>query len=190
MTLQITGKNLDIGEALKAHINDKIDHVMDKYIGTPLSGNVRVEKERSKFLIDCSIQLQSGLILQSHGESTDAYAGVDEAIERLEKRLRRYKRRLKKHNSGNNKEKNPVIDAVDYVIQADQEEQEINDTEELVPLIVAETRIQIQDLAIPDAVMQLDISSRPFLVFKNAKDGQINIVYKRPDGHIGWIDPS
>lgn len=189
MTFQITGKNLDVGEALKIYITEKIEHSMDKYVGTPLSCHVRIEKERGKFLVDCSIQLNSGLLLQSHGETGDAYASVDEAVERLEKRLRRYKRRLKKHSSGHNRDKSAVIDAMDYVIKADQFE----DTEEIVeaenPVVVAETRLPIHDLAVSDAVMELDVSNKTFLVFKNTKHGQLNVVYKRSDGHIGWIDP-
>ncbi len=187
MTFQITGKNLDIGDALRAYVTEKLEHSMDKYVGAPLSGHVRIEKEHKTFQVDCSIQLKSGLVLQSHGSSGDAYASADEALEKLEKRLRRYKRRLKKHNSGHKRSK-AEFTAVDYVIQPEEEEAETSNEE--APLIVAETHLDIHDLSVSDAVMELDVANQPFLVFKNAKHGQINIVYKRPDGHIGWIDPS
>ena len=98
MTLQVTGKNLDVGEALRTYVTERIGQTLDKYFSGNRSGHVRIEKERNRFVTDCSIQLRSGLSLQSHGESPDAYASADMALDRLEKRLRRYKRRLKNHH--------------------------------------------------------------------------------------------
>lgn len=193
MTLQITGKNLDVGDALKHHILDRLDHTLSKYVSDPLSGHVRVEKEKAHFLIDCSIQLTSGLVLHSHGEAPDAYACADMACERLEKRLRRHKRRLKSHSSRHEKPEDLGILAVDYVIQ--QDEEDVQDTpeqtkEDLAPVIVAETQIKISECSVGDAVMKMDLLNKNFLVFKNASNGAINIVYTRDDGHIGWIDPT
>jgi ribosomal subunit interface protein len=183
MTLQFTGKNLDIGEALRTYVTDRVEQTLDKYVGDSLSGHVRIEKERSQFRTDCSIQLRSGLALQSHGEAQDAYASADLALERLEKRLRRYRRRLKKHHGPARQD---AMFAPDYVIQADAE---VAPEDEDNPVIVAETETEIHELAVSDAVMEMDLSQKAFLVFRNAGHGRLNVVYMRSDGNIGWIDP-
>ena len=186
MTLQVTGKNLDVGEALRTYVTERIGQTLDKYFSGNRSGHVRIEKERNRFVTDCSIQLRSGLSLQSHGESPDAYASADMALERLEKRLRRYKRRLKKHH-GSGAAADASTQAQYFVIQADQDEiiEESDDN----PIIIAETHTEIRELSVSDAVMQMDLSNRPVLVFRNASHGHTNVVYRRPDGNIGWIDP-
>lgn len=184
MELQVTGKNLDVGDALRTYVTQRIEQAVDKYIGRSLPGHIRIEKERGNFRTDCSIQLKSGLSLQSRGEAPDAYASADLALERLEKRLRRYKRRLKNHHG-------PAQDvetaAPYYVIQAAEDEEET--VEDDNPVIIAETETMIQVLPVSDAVMRMDVSDRPVLVFRNASHGRINVVYRREDGNIGWIDP-
>ena len=183
MTLQVTGKNLDVGEALRTYVTERIEHTLDKYVGSSLSGHVRIEKERTQFRTDCSIQLRSGLTLQSHGEAQDAYASADLALERLEKRLRRYRRRLKKHHGP---APETATAAPYYVIQADAEEASEDDDN---PVIVAETETVIHEFAVSDAVMEMDLSQKAFVIFRNASHGGLNVVYRRPDGNIGWIDP-
>ena len=133
MTLQVTGENLDVGEALRTYIVERVEQTLDKYVGSSQSGPVRIEKERNRFRTDCSIQLQSGLALQSHGEAADAYASAELAFERLEKRLRRYRRRLKNHpgHTPQTAKTEPY-----YVIQGDAEETQTDDDN---PIIVAET---------------------------------------------------
>lgn len=187
MSLQITGKNLDVGDALRSYVAERLEHTLGKYVGQGLSGHIWIEKEHGAFRTACSIQLRSGLNLQSQGEAGDAYASADLALERLDKRLRRYKRRLKKHHA------QPSIRtansyAADYVIQSVSEEQDEPDGDN--PVIIAETETVIRELAVSDAVMQMDLSDQPFMVFRNARHGRINVVYRRPDGNIGWIDPS
>ena len=188
MSVQVTGKNLDIGEALRFYIEDRIDQTLDKFMGNATSGHVRIEKDGSHYRTDCSLHLGSGLDLQSKGESHDIYASADAALERLEKRLRRYKRRLKNHHqkqiSGNFLEGTP---ANDYVIQQHSEDEEPEDD---TPIIIAEQETNINEFAVSDAVMHMDLSESSVLVFRNASHGRINIVYRRNDGNIGWIDPS
>lgn len=186
MALQITGKNLDVGEALRTYVAERVEHTLDKYVGKGLSGHVRIEKEHGAFRTDCSIQLRSGLSLQSHGEAADAYASADLALERLDKRLRRYKRRLSKHHSQPSL-RTAQMQAPDYVIRAGEDEQEDMDGEN--PVIIAEAHTVIRELPVSDAVMQMDLSDEQFIVFRNASHGRINVVYRRPDGNIGWIDP-
>jgi ribosomal subunit interface protein len=187
MTLQVTGKNLDVGEALRSYVVDKIEQALDKYVGSSLSGHIRVEKNRGTFRTDCSIQLRSGLVLQSHGEANEAYASADLAVERLDKRLRRHKRRLKSHH-GATAAAAAQTQAPDYVIRSGGQEEE-EEPEGENPVIIAETQMVISELAVSDAVMQMDLSDTSFLVFRNAGHGRINVVYRRPDGNIGWIDP-
>jgi len=186
MALQVTGKNLDIGEALRSHVTDRIEATIDKYTGQTPSGHVRIEKAHGAFLTGCTIQLRSGLSLDTHGEAHDGYASFDQSLERLEKRLRRYKRRLNKRR-GPAERKPQDREAPYYVIQSSADEEVEPEADN--PVIVAETQTVIRELSVSDAVMQLDLADRPVLVFQNARPGQINVVYRREDGNAGWIDP-
>lgn len=186
MALQVTGKNLDVGEALRTYVEERVGTAMEKYAGKEQSGHIRIEKAHGAFLTGCTIQLASGLSLEAHGEAPDPYASADQALERLEKRLRRYKRRLKKKH-GPTDRKPADIQAPYYVIQAAEEEE--SEPADDNPVVVAETQTAIRELSVSDAVMQLDITDRPVLVFQNAKYGRLNVVYRRADGNIGWIDP-
>lgn len=188
MTLQITGKSIDAGEAYKTYIADKLASVLEKYIGRELSGHVRLEKERGRFRTDCSIRLRTGLVLEAHGEGADAYASADAAAERLETRVRRYKRRLKSHHNGRHEPSLATeTKARDSIVEigADDAVEENADH----PIIIAETERGIRELRVSEAVMQLDLSDAACLVFRNAAHGGFNVVYRRPDGNIGWIDP-
>lgn len=188
MSVQVTGKNLDIGEALRFYVVDRIDQTLDKFIGNATSGHVRIEKDGSQYRTDCSLHLGSGLDLQSKGESHDVYASADAALERLETRLRRYKRRLKNHHQKQSAvDSIPAMTALDYVIQVGDTEEDVVDD---APIIIAEHETNINECAVSDAVMQMDLSEQPVVVFRNAAHGRINIVYRRRDGNIGWIDPA
>lgn len=186
MALQVTGKNIDVGEALRTYVENRVKNTLEKFSGQSPSGHVRIEKNRGSFVTACTIQLQSGLSLEASGEAPDAYASADQALERLEKRLRRYKRRLKNRHGPAERKPADVL-APYYVIQS--EEDEAPEPEDDNPVIVAETQTAINELSVSDAVMQLDLAERPLLVFHNASHGRINIVYRRDDGNIGWIDP-
>ena len=186
MAIQITGKNLDLGSSLRGYVTDRLEKAFDKYCTDGLSGHIFVEKEHGEFMTQCSVHLRSGLSLQSQGRAGEAYASVDEAMDRLEKRLRRYKRRLKNHH-GAGRSEGADLTAVDYTIRQN-EDAEIDDVE-LGPAIIAETQMAIRELSVGDAVMQMDFAERTFLIFKNASNGRMNVVYRRADGNIGWIDP-
>ena len=189
MTLQVTGKNVEAGEAFKIYITDKLSDSLEKYIGPELSGHVRLEKERGRFRTDCSIRLKTGLLLESHGEAADAYASADAAVERMDKRLRRYKRRLKSHHNGRARHEIAREFATpDYTVRADEDDVDSAAPLSEEPVIIAEAERGIRELAVSEAVMQLDLTDRSFFVFRNAAHGGLNVVYRRPDGHIGWID--
>ena len=185
MTIQVTGKNLDVGEALRSYVQERVLHTVEKFMGREPSGHVRIEKERGEFRTNCTIHLWQGMSLEAHGVAADAYQSADRACERLEKRVRRYTRRLKQHGGGETPRKQTP--ATDYVIQALEEGQEERD--EGNPVIIAEVESPLHEMAVSDAVMQMDLSDRPFVVFRNASHGEINVVYRRDDGNIGWIDP-
>ncbi len=186
MTIQVTGKNLDVGEALRSYVQERVVHTVEKFVGREPSGHVRIEKEHGEFRINCTIHLWQGMSLEAHGVAPDAYQSADRACERLEKRVRRYKRRLKRRGGGETPRKQ--TQATSYVIQASQEEQEERDEDN--PIIIAEAETPVHEMAVSDAVMQMDLADQPFVVFRNASHGEINVVYRREDGNIGWIDPA
>lgn len=189
MTLQVTGKNVEAGDAFKIYITDKLGDSLEKYIGPEISGHVRLEKERGRFRTDCSIRLKTGLLLESHGEGADAYASADAAVERMDKRLRRYKRRLKSHHNGHARDQiAPKLAVNDYTVRADEDDHDVNEALSEHPVIIAEAEREIKKLPVSEAVMQLDLTDRSFFVFRNAAHGGLNVVYRRADGHIGWID--
>jgi ribosomal subunit interface protein len=186
MPIQITGKNLDLGASLRGYVTDRLDKALDKYGTDGLSGHIFVEKEHGQFMTQCSVHLRSGLSLQTQGRAGEAYASVDEALDRLEKRLRRYKRRLKNHHA-TDRSNGADLAAIDYTIRQS-EDTEAEDVE-LAPAIIAETQMAIRELSVGDAVMEMDLAEKAFQIFMNASTGRMNVVYRRGDGNIGWIDP-
>lgn len=188
MTIQVTGKNVDAGDAYKSYASDKIRSVVQKYIDRDPQGHIRLEKERGVFKTTCSVRLASGLLIEAHGEGGDAYASADSAAHRLESRVRRYKGRLKSHSTAATaaERRKGNIDARDYVVSVDDEDKP--EQEGANPLIIAESQRDIEELSVSEAVMRLDLTEAPFMIFRNAAHGGLNVVYRRGDGHIGWID--
>ena len=193
MTIKITGKNVDLGESLRSYALDRVETALGKFSGRPVSGQISVEKNHDGFSTQCAIHLETGLDMQSAGNGSDAYGSVDSAMERLEKRLRRYKRRLKSHSQGT-VNSGQLLDSagIDYVIDVERTAESPGEEGEGAgaPAVIAEKPARIRAMAVSDAVMQMDLADQPFLVFRNAAHGGINVVYRRPDGNIGWIDPS
>ncbi len=186
MNLRISGKNMDIGDALRHRIEDRIDEAVTKYFDGGYTGHVTMEKSGSGFSSDCLVHLDTGIILQAKANKADATACFDAAAERVEKRLRRYKRRLKDHHNNNASRK--MENAAYVVMEAPVADEEI--PENFSPVTIAESSKQIRTQSVADAVMQLDLTDEPVIVFTNASNDQVNVVYRRSDGNIGWIDPS
>lgn len=187
MQIQITGKQMDIGAAFNEHITQSITDIVTKYFDDGrASAHVTIIKEGRTFTAECSLHLDSGMNLNSHFKDVDPYSGFDEAAEKLDKRLRRYKRRLKNHHQNN---MNPIkmMEVLDIVIAASDDH--TDEPADLSPVIVAENTTKISELSVGQAVMQMDISDSPFLLFKNGGGDAINVVYRRKDGNIGWINP-
>jgi ribosomal subunit interface protein len=189
MAIQVTGKNIDLGSALRSYVSDKIEKAFERYGRRGLSANIFVEKERGQFTTTCTVHLASGLSLQSSGTADEAHPSVDEAVERLEKRLRRYTRRLKNHHQPNSVRPDAALNAIDYTIRHSEDDDAEGSETAPAPTIVAETQTEIHELSVGDAVMRMDLADKPFLIFKNASHGRLNVVYRRDDGHIGWVDP-
>jgi ribosomal subunit interface protein len=187
MQIKITGKNLDIGDALRAHVGDKLEIISEKFFDGAMSSHVTIEKERGRFVSDCTLHLATGLVLQAHGTAADAFMSFDSAFSHLERQLRRYKQRLKDHHKSR---KSPLkqVEAATYVIAAPQNEED-DEPHDLNPVVIAEAAAQVPEISVGEAVMQLDISTVPFVLFRNARDGGLNVVYRRNDGNIGWVDP-
>ncbi len=185
MTLRISGKHMDIGESLKGRIEGRISDAVDKYFGNGFSGHVNMEKQGAFFTTDCMVHLDSGITLQASAREPDAHASFDKAAERIEKRLRRYKRKLKDHNHANSGEGHAAAYAV---MSTPAEDEEVE--EDFAPLVVAESSMTVRTQTVAMAVMQLELMDQPVNVFKNAANGAVNVVYRRTDGNIGWVDPS
>jgi ribosome-associated translation inhibitor RaiA len=165
---------------------------MGKYFDGGYSGHVTVEKEGFGFRTECAVHLDSGITLQAEGMAADAYASADQAAIRIEKRLRRYHRRLKgrpgARADGAPAESTPDIEAPSYIIQAPEHENS-DETDAFNPVIIAESTTALKQLSVREAVLELDLTGAPVVVFRHASHGRVNLVYRRTDGHIGWIDP-
>ena len=146
-----------------------------------------VEKEGFGFRTECAVHLDSGIVLHTEANAADAYASADQAAIRIEKRLRRYKRRLKDHHLARANGAF-VIDAPSYVIEAPAHDEE-DEAAEYSPVIIAETTTALKQLSVSEAVMELDMTGAPVVVFRHASHGRVNLVYRRPDGNVGWVAP-
>lgn len=187
MPFRVSGKNLDIGESLRERVNARVAEAVGKFFDGGYSGHVTVEKEAYGFRSDCTIHLDSGTTLQAEAMAADAYASADQVALRIEKRLRRYKRRLKDRQATTRAEADTAAASSHYVIAAP--EHEVEDVE-FDPVIIAESTTALPRLSVSEAVVELDMTGAPVVVFRHAGHGRVNVVYRRSDGHVGWIDPA
>jgi ribosomal subunit interface protein len=185
MGLRISGKSIDIGDSLRGRVEERIALGVGKYFDGGYDASVTVEREGSGFRSDCTIHLDTGIVLRGEGKAQDAYQSFDTAAERIEKRLRRYKRRLKEHRGT---PKSELLPAASYVIAAPDEETEVAVDDK--PVVIAEEATSLSTMSVGHAVMAMDLADVPVMVFRHAVHGGINVVYRRSDGNIGWIDPS
>lgn len=185
MQLTITGKQIDIGSALRTHVETRLKQSVGKYFDRPVDGSVTFSRDGHEYRADCTLHLSSGLYLQAHGRSTDIYASYDQAVERMEKRLSRYKSRIRDHHNGTPRAAIDVSPARESIIASDDGGHE---PATLNPVVVSENATQLRMLTVGEAVMQLDLGEAPALVFRNRAHGEVNVVYRRADGNIGWIE--
>jgi ribosomal subunit interface protein len=187
MSLRISGKHMDVGDAFRTRIEGRIGEAIGKYFDRGFSGHVNVVKAGSRYTADCVVRLDSGMSLQATGEAQEPTAAFDAAADKLETRLRRYKRRLKSHNLGAG---NGELTDVAYSVVAALVDDDEDVPEDFAPAIVAESTMILKTMSVASAVIELDTKDSPVVVFRNAGNEHLTIVYRRSDGNIGWIDPS
>ncbi|HEX9490031.1 MAG TPA: ribosome-associated translation inhibitor RaiA [Stellaceae bacterium] len=189
MQVLVTGKQIDIGDSLRGHVAATTTAIVERYFDRAIEAHVVFCRERHLILSDISVHAGRGLLVQCHGESSDAYIAFDGAVERLDKQLRRYKRRLRNHHKPA-KDASDAQAAIDYVLApvADEEAKPPAGDDDQ-PLVIAEMRTSIPQLSVSEAVMRLDLADLPALMFRNSAHGNLNLVYRRRDGNVGWVDP-
>ncbi|WP_375253712.1 ribosome hibernation-promoting factor, HPF/YfiA family [Yoonia sp.] len=187
MRYQISGKQIDIGEALQTHVKTELEEILSKYAGRPTEAYVVFSKSAHEYICESVVHLSTGLNAQATGKATEIYAAFDASSEKMDKQLRRYKRRLKDHH----KERSQPVelsDAGSYILES-RDETDDSGQDDGAPIIVAEMEAKIPSLSVGEAVMQMELASAPVLVFRNEKNSELNVVYRRDDGNIGWVDP-
>lgn len=188
MRYQISGKQIDIGEALQTHVQQELGEAVQKYAERPTDATVIFSKSAHEFVCESTVHLSTGLTASAKAHETEIYAAFDSCLEKMEKQLRRYKRRLKDHH----KERAEPVElsgASSYILASNTDGPEEAEPETLQPMIIAEMQTQIASLSVGEAVMQMELSGAPVLVFRNEGKEGVNVVYRRDDGNIGWIDP-
>ena len=186
MAIRVSGKNLDIGEALRRQVETRVQAALAKYSDGSGSGHVVVSRDGGGFKTECIINLGSGTLLEAAGIAPDAYASFDQSASRIEKRLRRYKRRIK-GRLGDGRGAAPVAESAYAILEAPTDDEA--EPEEFHPIVIAETTKRLDRLSVGDAVIELDLTGAPVVVFRHAGNGRVNVVYRRHDGTIGWVDP-
>lgn len=183
MSLRITGKNLDIGESLRGQVEARVAAALSKYPVSSCNGHVTVERDGGAFRTECVLHLSAGVTLEASGLAHDAYASFDQTALRIERRLKRYRQRLTDKASSNGRSAYAIIEAPPEPDESEEEEGEYH------PVIIAETTRPLARLSVSEAVLELEFAEGPLVVFVHAGTGRVNVVYRRRDGTIGWIDP-
>jgi ribosomal subunit interface protein len=188
MDIRVSGHQVDTGDALRQHVEARLTGMADKYFARPVSAQTTFGKgpHDHNFTCDIIIYVRNGVVLKASTRGADAHPAFDEASDKIEKQLRRYMRRLKEHHGPGNDEMAVELDgAAGYTVFAADQEEEAADN----PPIIAETRVDIPEVSVSDAVMQLDLRNTNALLFRNSGTGTFNMVYRRDDGTIGWVEP-
>ena len=196
MTLRISGKSISIGEALRDRVSERTEEVLRKYFDGNYSGHITLSKDGFGFRTDCALHLDSGITLEADSNAADAYVSADQALLMMEKRLRRYKSRLKDRSARKAYAASaalaemdaPTLDAPSYVIEAPAHDAE-DDVDAYNAVIIAEATTSLKRFSVSEAVMELDLTGAVCMVFQHGSSGRVNIIYRRPDGNVGWIDP-
>jgi ribosomal subunit interface protein len=196
MRVQVAGRHVDVGQALQTKIIEELTLALEKYSSRASDAVVTVGKDGVYFTTDLSIHLDSGILMQAQGAGPDAHIAFETALDKLEKRVRRYRKRLKNHKNG----PLPAETGAYYVLAAAPEDEHENEeaahlangaeANGFSPLIIAETQTVLRTMPVATAVLQLEVSENPALMFRNAASGKLNMVYRRADGNIGWVDPA
>lgn len=195
LQVHVSGKSVDVGEALRSRVTDEISTSIAKYFERGGDADVVVQREGHAFRVDCSVTLASGQQLNSHGLGGDAHSAFDAALSKIETRIRRYKRRLKSHSDAATAK---MQETLSYFVLRAPEAEEVDGWDESAEtaaggppaaVVIAETEAALKTMTVSMAVMELDLTEAHTIVFRNAAHGGLSVVYRRPDGNIGWIDP-
>ncbi|MEZ0220648.1 ribosome hibernation-promoting factor, HPF/YfiA family [Tardiphaga sp. 1201_B9_N1_1] len=195
MTLRISGKSINVGDALRGRVSERTDEVLRKYFDGNYSGHITLSKDGFGFRTDCALHLDSGITLEADSNAADAYASADQALLQIEKRLRRYKSRLKDRSARKTHAENqamaeltaPTLDAPSYILEAPDHEGDADSGYD--PVIIAESTRSLKRFSVSEAVMELDFTGAAVVLFLHGSTGRVNIVYRRGDGNVGWVDP-
>lgn len=188
MRYSISGHQIDIGEALQTHVKTEIGSTVEKYAGRPTDATVIFSKDGHEHVCEAVIHLSTGLTAQAKGHAPDIYAAFERCTDKLDKQLRRYKRRLKDHHK-DRKEPVAVYNAPSYILAATDDDTADSEPDTLQPMIIAEMETRVPTLSVGEAVMQMELAGAPVLVFRKEGTHGLNVVYRREDGNVGWIDP-
>jgi ribosomal subunit interface protein len=192
LQVQIAGKKLEVGAALQERIAFGLESRVSKYFNRTGEAQVTVSKPGWAFNVDCSIHLPSGVTLQAHGEGEDGYQAFEMALDKIEKRVRRYKNRLRNHRAKDGLATELASERIIVPLEDSADGDDTSDFDSAPgesPAIVAESDTKIQTMTVSMAVMQLELADSPAVMFRNAGNGRLNMVYRRADGNVGWVDP-
>jgi ribosomal subunit interface protein len=193
MQITVSGKQVELSDALRTRVSDHLDLISNKYFDHALEAHVTFSRARSFFTCDINVHAGRGLTLRGEGEAADANSAFDDAAEHIAKRLRRYRRRVNEHARDTANRERPEA-ARQYVLRQEEESgaQGANGGTETVAYatVIAEQVTEISLLTVGEAVMRMDLADQPVLMFRNSTTNELNVVFRRSDGNIGWIDPS
>ena len=188
MRYKISGRQIDVGDALQTHVKSELGQTVEKYSQRPTDATVVFSRNAYEFLCEATVHLSTGLTASAKGGATEIYAAFEACREKMDKQLRRYKRRLKDYHRERTE---PVeFDEASMYVLAANGGSEGAEPESLQPMIIAEMETNVPSVSVGEAVMQMELAGSQMLVFRNEKHGGVNVVYRRDDGNIGWIDPA
>jgi ribosomal subunit interface protein len=187
MHLTVTGKQIDTGDTFRSHVEASLASILGKYFKTAIEAHVVLSKEAHLSRAEISLHIGRGIVVNAGAAGSEAYAAFDGAAERIAKQMRRYKRRLRDHHAKGREPSESSERATDYVLApfAEEAEEDVGGA----PAVIAEMSTEVPSLTVGEAVMRMDLAAAPVLLFRNRSHGELNIVYRRRDGNIGWIDP-
>ena len=198
MQISVTGRQIDVGDALRGRVETNLADSVVKYFDHAIEGNVVFSREAQGVRVDISVHVGRGIMVQGHSRAENAHTAFDGALDRIAKRLRRHKRRLRDHHRDHKTSlADDALQAQQYILSGEGEaEDEAGDNEdppiddgEPSPVVIAEMTTRIDSLTVGEAVMRMDLADQPALIFRNSGHGGLNVIYRRTDGNIGWIDP-
>ena len=196
MQISVTGRQIDVGDALRGRVETNLADSVVKYFDHAIEGNVVFSREAQGVRVDISVHVGRGIMVQGHGRAENAHTAFDSALDRIAKRLRRHKRRLRDHHRDHKTSlADDALQAQQFILSGEAEDEAADNEDppidggEPCPVVIAEMTTRIDSLTVGEAVMRMDLADQPALIFRNSGHGGLNVIYRRTDGNIGWIDP-